>query len=110
MNIDKAFTYFIVLVFGAVGLTLVVNAFKYGGVKAAMFGARIVKTVDEIDLARRGVSSTKLRVHILQADTENKVGLEIVSKSIASYSMAPFTLSRENAGQLVRLLQSATGA
>jgi hypothetical protein len=73
-----------------------------------MFGAPIDRTVGEVKLARGAVASTAMRVHVLRADTELKVGLELITKSVASYHMVPFTLTVPEVKQLIQLLEVAS--
>jgi hypothetical protein len=49
-----------------------------------------------------------MRVHVLRADTELKVGLELITKSVASYHMVPFTLTVPEVKQLIQLLEVAS--
>jgi hypothetical protein len=81
---------------------------RYGGFKAAMFGAGIERTVGEVAGLRHPPVSSVLKVHVLGGgDPEKAVGLEFVAKSIASYQMFPFTLSSGEARKLISLLQNA---
>lgn len=81
---------------------------RYGGFKAAMFGAKIEKTLGEVEGQRQTLMSLRLKVHLLEGSpSEKTVGLELVAKSVASYQMMPITLSAAEAKKLVSLLQSA---
>ena len=93
---------------------LVIGSFLYrylrfGGIKAAMFGAEIDRTVGEISGARGKVTNSSVRVHVLRGGPERAVGLEFVTKSVASYQMVPISLSSEAARELALLLQKAIG-
>jgi hypothetical protein len=110
LDIDRIFPYFIGFVFSAIAIAFVFRMIKFGGVKAAIFGAEIGRTVGEIGLADGVVSSTKLKIHVLRGAEEKAIGLEVVARSVASYHMAPFSLSLADARQLIRLLQSAVEA
>lgn len=110
MNTDTIFPYFIGAIFSAIVIVFVVRMVKFGGFKAAIFGAEIGRTVGEIGLAQGVASSTKLKVHVLRGTEAKAIGLEIVSRSVASYQMAPFSLSVADARQLIRLLESAVEA
>lgn len=109
MDIDTIFPYFIGLIFAAIVITFVVNAIRHGGFKAAMFGAPIERTVGEVKVTRGAIGSTTMKVHVLRAEAEMKVGLEVVTKSVASYHMMPFTLTAAEAKSLIRLLEIASG-
>lgn len=81
---------------------------RYGGFKAAMFGAKIEKTLGEVEGRRQTLMSLRLKVHLLEGNpSEKAVGLELVAKGVASYQMMPITLSAAEAKKLVALLQSA---
>src|SRR5512139_2933229 len=98
------------LVFFGIAGYFVFRMFRYGGFKAAMFGANIQRTVGEVaGLAHPPVSSV-LRVHVLGGGNPDKaVGLEFVAKSFASYQMLPLTLSSSEARRLASLLREAIG-
>src|SRR5262245_55983824 len=84
---------------------------RHGGLKGAMFGARIERTVGEVPGERQAGMRVALKVHALSRDnSENLVGIELVAKSFASYQMTPVTLSVHEAQQLASLLQNATRA
>jgi hypothetical protein len=81
---------------------------KKGGLRGALFGARIKRTVGEVEGKRQGPVGVTLKVHVLDnAPAERTVGVEIVAKSFASYQMLPITLSKDDTGKLVELLKSA---
>jgi hypothetical protein len=96
-------------VFGAVVAYFVFRLFKFGGVKAAMFGARIERTVGEAEGSKGNLIKTIVRVHVLDGGPDKAVGLEFVAKGFASYRMVPITLSDSEARDLIRHLQSAVG-
>ncbi len=97
------------LVFAAVVGYLVYRVLQHGGIKAAMFGARIERTVGEVPGERQFGMNVVLKVHALRRDDSEKlVGLELVAKSFLSYEMTPITLSVHQAQQLASLLQNAT--
>lgn len=79
---------------------------RFGGFRGAMFGARIERTVGEVRGRSMGVMNVTLKVHALRRDeAEKRVGLEVVAKSFASYSMMPVSLSPSQAQELIALLQ-----
>lgn len=87
---------------------LIFRTIRYGGVKAAMFGAKIERTLGEVEGHPQRPVSLRLKVHVLADGSSNKaVGLELVARSIASYQMMPITLSVVEARKLAALLQSA---
>ena len=82
---------------------------RHGGFKAAMFSARIEYMVGEVSGVSQGPVSVALKIHALRRDNSEKlIGIEIVTKSFASYQMMPITLSVHQAQHLASLLQNAT--
>ena len=95
-------------IFGAIVLTFLYKIIRYRGFKAAMFGARINRTVGEVEGAGRGVVRFRLRVHVLSGERGRAVGIELIGRSVVSYQMLPIMLSFEGTKELVTLLQEAT--
>ena len=109
MSLDSLFP----LLFAAV-LVLVVGSFvakmvRFGGFKAAMFGAPIERTLGEVSGTGGRLMTSLLKVHSLRGDPEHRVGLEFLAKSVASYQMTPLTLSATEARRLAALLTAAAG-
>jgi len=94
-------------VFGAIAAYFAFRYFKFGGFKAAMFGARIERTVGEAEGSNGKLTTAIVRVHVLDGGPDKRVGLEFVTKSFASYQMVPITLSDTEARDLIRHLQAA---
>jgi hypothetical protein len=88
--------------------SLIFRFVKFGGFKAAMFGAPIERTIGEVLGSSGRMTKITVRVHILGGRPERAVGLELVARTIASYQMVPVALSEDEARDLLRLLQSAT--
>jgi hypothetical protein len=107
------FEYIFFAVFGLVVLNLLYRVVKNRGFRGAMFGAAVARTVGEVDLGRRGMVRTRLKVHSLEAreDGSPEVGIEFVATTIGSFSMTPLSLTRDQAHALSTLLsQAATEA
>jgi hypothetical protein len=108
---EYAFQMLVFAIFAAAIAFLLFRMNRYGGFRAAMFGARIERTVGEVDSDKQGLMDVGLKVHVLRRDVVGKlVGVEIVAKSYASYRMMPVTLSIAQAQQLVSLLNEALRA
>ncbi len=60
---------FYVFFFGVLGYFAYRMA-RYGGFKAAMFGARIDRTVGEIDAEKQGLVSVGVKIHVLRRDPD----------------------------------------
>lgn len=86
------------------------NVFRRGGVKAAMFNAKIQRTVGEVSASGPKLVSQVLRVHLLDRNGESLVGLELVSKSAMSYEMMPIVLTISQAKTLKSLIGEADGS
>jgi len=98
-------------VFGLVLLNIVYQVIKNRGLKGAMFGAPVARTVGELDLGGKWGVRTTVRVHVLEPREAAlpQVGLELVTKSIASVSMRGIPLTPEQARSLsVYLSQAAS--
>jgi len=98
------------LFFGAAAMvtgSLIFRFIKFGGLKGAMFGAPIERTIGEALGSSGRMTKSTVRVHILGSRPERAVGLEFVAKTIASYQMVPVALSEDEARKLISLLQSA---
>ena len=87
--------------------SLVIQAIRKGGLKGAAFGARIEERVGEVSVTAPRLLTSSLKVHRLGGDPQREIGLELVSKSFASYQMMPIALSAEEAQALMGYLQAA---
>ena len=88
--------------------SLVFRFVKFGGIKAAMFGARIERTIGEATgSGRRKIIRSIVRVHVLAGGRDKAVGLEFVAKSFVSFQMLTLALSEDEARNLIRFLENA---
>ncbi|HEY7744115.1 MAG TPA: hypothetical protein VIA19_13825 [Burkholderiales bacterium] len=102
-------TTFFLITFATVIGYFAYRILRYGGFKAAMFGASIEHTVGEVIGESQGSLSVALRVHCLRLDGLQKfIGIELVAKSSLSYKMVPITLSVSQAQKLASMLENAT--
>ncbi|HTR01132.1 MAG TPA: hypothetical protein VMH83_14125 [Candidatus Acidoferrum sp.] len=89
-------------------VSFVYKIVRYGGFKAAMFGASIKRTIGEVSDSGSRFGRLTLKVHELEdSKGEKAVGLELVAKTIGSYSMTPVTLDRTEVKNLIDLLNRA---
>ena len=108
MNFESISPFLVVAVFALVLGSFVFKIFKHGGLKAAIFGAPIERTVGEVKGGGVKFMSIAVKVHTLGGGSSEKaIGLEFVAKSFASYEMMPVTLSVSEAKKLATLIQSA---
>lgn len=101
------FTVFFFAMFALVAGSIVFRFVKFGGIRAAMFGARIERTVGEATGSSGRIMKNVIRVHVLGGGPERTVGLELVARSFASYQVVPVALSDSEARNLAQLLQAA---
>jgi hypothetical protein len=101
--------YIFFLIFGVVVIQLLYQLVSKGGFRGAMFGAPVIRTVGAMDLGRKGLLRTRLKVHCLEARERDSpsVGIEVVHSTIGSFSMSPVRLTREQAQELSALLSRA---
>ena len=85
------------------------QVWKKGGLKAALLGGRIGRTVGTLDLGRSRPVTTTLKVHSLESAGPGKptVGIELVFRSAFSYHMTPISLTSEQAYTLGEFLSQA---
>ena len=108
MNIDNMFQFVFFGIFALIVGSFIIKIFKNGGFKAAMFGAPIQSTAGEVSGSGSKLMSVVVKVHTLGGGSSEKaIGIELVTKSFASYHMMPVTLSALEASKLASLLQSA---
>jgi hypothetical protein len=104
--------YFFVF-FGLAAASIIFKVIKNGGLKGAMFGAPVVEQTAELGLSRRGMTSAKLKVHVLDphdAGAGPHVGVEVITSTIGSWEMKPISLTRAEARQLAEELLRAADA
>jgi hypothetical protein len=94
-------------VFTAIAGYLLFRFVKFGRIKAAMFGARIERTVGEAAESGGKIMKSTVRVHVLDGGPDKAVGLEFVAQSFASYQMLPLALSESETRNLIRFLENA---
>jgi hypothetical protein len=95
-------------IFALVAGSFIYRALRHGGLKRAMFGAKIERTIGHVDCGGVKFGSMSLKVHTLSGVSPAKViGIEMVAKTFASYQMMPITLSVSEAKKLATLLQTA---
>lgn len=107
MSFDPGLIIFLVF-FLLIGGRFFLKFMKFGGFKAAMFGAPIERTMGEAEGTGSGMMNISVKVHRLGGGPERAVGLEFVAKSFASYQMLPVALSAAEAKKLNQLLDAAT--
>lgn len=108
MWFNTLFPFLFIGIFVFVIGSFAIKFFRYGGFKAALFGARIERTLGEVSGGGMVFGSMTVKVHALDGDTPEKaVGLELIAKTFASYHVMPVTLSASETMHLASLLQTA---
>jgi hypothetical protein len=97
---------------GLMGLYVLIHAYqflRYGSLGGARLGARILKTLGEVEFGQRGMTGSRLRVLRLkgQVDREPTIAIDSVVPFLAPYAIAPLSLTRAQATALGRLLMEA---
>ena len=103
------FEYLFFAVVALFGLHLLYQVVRNRGFRGAMFGAPVARTIGELDLGRRGMLRTRLKVHCLERrdDASPDVGIELVHTTFGSFAMSPLCLTRDQANSLSALLSQA---
>lgn len=108
MNFDDPFVVLFFAMFALVVGSLIYRSVRHGGLKGAMFGAKIERTLGQVDCGGVRFGSMSLKVHALSENSRGKViGIEMVAKTLTSYEMMPISLSASEAKRLAALLQAA---
>jgi hypothetical protein len=111
MDFDYVALLFFALL-AAIAGSFVYRLVRHGGLRGAMFGARVAQTIGVLELGRRGITRLRLKVHRLEAADSGDPGvaIEVVSTSMAGAGMVPIVLTKEQARTLAALLKDAAGA
>ncbi len=109
MHPQNIFPFIFFGVFVLIVVSFITKIVKNGGLKGALFGAPIKRTVGEVAATSPSrMMSVTVRVHNLGGNLPEKaIGLEFVAKSFASYQMMPVSMSKVEARKLIMLLESA---
>ena len=68
VNMDNIFPWFFIAVFLAVGGSFIYKRMKYGSWTGAFLGASIQRTVGEVTLERRAMTSHTLKVYAMEGE------------------------------------------
>ena len=103
MQIPIPVTLFFV-VFATMVVYFLYRFVKYGGLRGALYGSAVARTVGEVELERSSGATTTLRVHVLE---DGRIILEVSSRATLAATMHGYPMSADNTGQLIALLQQA---
>jgi hypothetical protein len=95
--------------FGLALLYFLFQVIKNRGFRGAVFGAPVARTIGQLNLGRKGMVRTRLKVHRLEPrePSSPEIGIEVWTKTIGAFSIAPLPLTREQAVTLSSLLSQA---
>jgi hypothetical protein len=83
---------------------------KRGGIKSTVLGGKVIKTHGAITGEKTYGFSKIMKIHTVNESGSEKVCLEISNKSFFSWNMQPFTISKNEAQNLIKHLEKAIGA
>jgi len=101
------------VIFGLVAANLVFKIIKNRGWKGAMFGAPLGTLTSEMELSSRGLTTTKLKVHVLDPRDPGEgphVGVEVIHSTFGSWETKPVSLTRTEAWWFAEELSRAAEA
>ena len=97
---------FYIFFFGILAF-IVYSVFTKGG-KGFLFGGKIIETLNDSIIQKRGITKTTIKIHIIEKKQKEKyVGIELTENAKLSWSMKPVTISKEDAQKLVNMLNDA---
>ena len=100
----------VLLIAGVVAVPMIYRIVRYGGLKGAAFGAPVLEKIGDVEPSTRGLTKTKLKVHVLDpsrpADGPH-VGMEVIYSSFGSWEMRGISLTRSEARLLAQELTQA---
>jgi hypothetical protein len=82
----------------------VFRAVKYGGLRGALYGGRVVETFGDVEVSRYGSTRTLLRVLLLE---DGRIVLEQSTRAVLAVSLSGFPMVPSEADQLIQFLQQA---
>lgn len=90
---------------GCVGAFFIFKLGQRGSFKGALFNATIKGSSQEIGGSGTGLLKSKVKVHSMERNGQQLVGLELIASGFGSYEMMPFTLSISEARELIYVLE-----
>ena len=90
--------------FAVIAAILLFRILKYGGLRGAIYGAPVARTVGEIELLRKMGSSMMLRVHVLE---DGRIVIEQSARAPLAASISGIPLSTTETDRLIAMLQQA---
>jgi hypothetical protein len=77
---------------------------RYGGLRGALYGSAVSRTVGEVEIEHYGSTRTTLRVHVLE---DGRIVLEQSTRALLAASMTGHPMTAGQADHLISLLQQA---
>ncbi len=76
--------------------------------KGRMFGGKIIESIDKSITSKKGMSKTKIKLHVIEKKKgENCVGIELSQSAVLAWSMTPITLTKSDAKLMIDMLNEA---
>jgi hypothetical protein len=88
------------------GILFLVRWVLRGGLQTKLFGSRVERVIGAMELDRRGILNSRLRVHKLTSP-DRPIAIELTFTTFASWQRIPVVLTRDQARALARLLTDA---
>ncbi len=79
------------------------------GFRGALFGGKILKTIDDEIKNRKGIIHSKIKVHVIDKtrEMENSISIELRQHMYLSGGIMPINLSRTDTLKLISMLEAA---
>ena len=90
--------------FAVVAAIVLFRVLRHGGLRGALYGSAVAKTIGEIELGRKIGTTMTLRVHVLE---DGQIVVEQASRAPFGASLTGIPLNTAQTDQLIALLQRA---
>lgn len=97
---------FYLFIFGFIAF-FIYSVFTKSG-RGRMFGGKIVDTLNDTIIQTSGINKTTIKIHLIEKQKGEKcVGVELTDNAKLAWSMRSLTFSKDEAQQLVFMLNEA---
>lgn len=90
---------------GCVAVFFIFKIAQRGSFKGAMFNATVKDSSPEIGGSGAAILKSRIKVHSLERDGQQLVGLELIASGFGNFEMTPFTLSITETKELISVLE-----
>lgn len=95
---------FMFIILGFILIYFIYQVISKGGIKGALFGSKVIRTLGEIPLKESGFYRQYLRIHNLE---NGNVGIELTSRAPFGFSMNGYSITKLQVDQLIIFLQNS---